>query len=63
MDSGLGAWGGAQREASRLDIGPSIVALVPVGRQRARLTIDWRQRVAGNARPGSGLALTIGADF
>lgn len=60
---GLGAWGGAQRDARRLDIGPSAAIALPVGERRVRLTLDWRQRIAGRARPGSGLALTIGSDF
>lgn len=63
IEGGLGAWGGAQRGASRLDIGPSVAAIVPIANQRVRVTIDWRQRVAGTARPASGLALTLGADF
>jgi hypothetical protein len=25
--------------------------------------LDWRQHLAGNARPGSGAALTLAADF
>lgn len=60
---GLGAWGGAQRDAQRLDIGPSAAIVLPVGDRRLRLTLDWRQRVAGRAAPGSGLALTLGSDF
>ncbi|CAN5432203.1 hypothetical protein BH09PSE4_BH09PSE4_21980 [soil metagenome] len=60
---GVGAWGGAQRGASRLDIGPSLGLAVPAGRHALRLSLDWRQRVAGGARPGSGPALTLGADF
>lgn len=56
---GAGAWGGAQRDARRLDIGPS--AALALG--RIRLSLDWRQRVAGGAAPGSGLALTLGGDF
>lgn len=60
---GVGAWGAAQREGQRLDIGPSLVAAVPIGAVRARLALDWRQRVAGDARPGSGLAFTLGSDF
>lgn len=63
LDLGVGAWGGAQRGASRLDIGPSLGASVPVARHSLRLTLDWRERVAGNARPGSGPALTLGTDF
>jgi hypothetical protein len=60
---GAGAWGAAQRGAARLDIGPSATVAVPVGGQRIRLWLDWRQRVAGDARPGSGVALTLGSDF
>lgn len=60
---GAGAWGAAQRDAARLDIGPSATLALPVGGQNVRLALDWRQRVAGDARPGSGLALTLGSDF
>lgn len=60
---GVGSWGGAQRGAARVDIGPSLVAALPIGRSAVRLSVDWRQRVAGNAAPGSGPALTIGSDF
>jgi hypothetical protein len=56
---GPGAWGAAQRDAQRLDVGPSAV----IGMRNLRLTVDWRQRVAGRARPGSGPALTLGGDF
>lgn len=62
IELGLGAWGGAQRGAARLDIGPAasvaIPAVVPL-----RVSVEWRQRVAGKARPTSGPALSIGADF
>lgn len=60
---GAGAWGAAQRGAARLDIGPSATVAVPIAGQRVRLAVDWRQRVAGDARPGSGVALTLGSDF
>jgi len=61
---GLGGWGGAQRGAARLDIGPSLTVGMPVGRDSSmRLSVDWRQRVAGNAAPGSGPAVTLGGDF
>lgn len=63
FDLGAGAWGGAQRGAARLDLGPSLGARVPVGGRSLRLTADWRQRIAGDARPGSGPALSIGSDF
>ena len=63
LDLGGGVWGGAQRGAARLDIGPSLGLVVPVGRRAVRLTLDYRARVAGEARPGSGVALSIGSDF
>jgi hypothetical protein len=60
---GAGVWGAAQRDAARLDIGPSATLALPLARQNVRIALDWRQRVAGDARPGSGLALTLGSDF
>jgi hypothetical protein len=63
IDLGAGLWGGAQRGAARLDVGPSISATLPIAGRQARLSLDWRERVAGQARPGSGVALTLGADF
>ncbi len=63
LDLGAGAWGAAQRGAVRFDIGPSAVASVPVGDNALRVAIDWRERVAGDARPGSGPALSLGTDF
>jgi len=63
VDLGAGAWGGIQPGAARLDAGPSVALTLPVGGRTARLTLDWRQRVAGRARPGSGPALSIGSDF
>ncbi len=59
MGIGAGAWGAAQRDAQRLDVGPSATLAV----RNLRLALDWRQRIAGEARPGSGIALTFGADF
>ena len=63
VDIGIGAWGSAQRDAERFDIGPSIVAALPVARKTIRLALDWRERIAGGARPGSGPAVSIGSDF
>lgn len=63
LDAGAGIWGAAQQGAARLDIGPTLGLGLPVGRGGARLTLDWRQRVAGNARPDSGIALSLGTDF
>lgn len=61
---GGGAWGGAQEGASRLDIGPAAIVGVPVNDMAsARLALDWRFRVTGNAVPQSGPALTLSAGF
>lgn len=63
LDLGAGLWGGAQRGAARLDVGPSVALAMPVGERWVRLGLDWRQRIAGAARPGSGVTLTLGSDF
>ena len=61
---GGGVWGGAQKGASRIDIGPRFSADIPLSkRHRVRAALDWRQRIGGAARPGSGLALSLGTDF
>jgi hypothetical protein len=61
--AGAGVWGGAQEHAERLDIGPSATASFRLGDTRSRVAIDYRVRVAGDARPKSGPALTISAGF
>jgi hypothetical protein len=64
LRAGGGAWGGAQKDASRLDIGPAATLGVSVSDiVFARVTADWRFRVAGNAVPESGPALTLSAGF
>jgi hypothetical protein len=64
LRAGAGAWGGAQKGAARLDLGPSASLGLPIGETgSARLGLDWRMRVAGDARPGSGVALTLSAGF
>ena len=62
--AGLGAWGGAQKGAARLDIGPTAsLGLSVGGPAAARVAVDWRVRVAGDASPSSGPALTLSAGF
>ncbi|MBY0520062.1 MAG: hypothetical protein K2P79_06520, partial [Sphingomonas sp.] len=63
VDLGGGSWGAAQPGAARLDVGPSISLRLPVRAEHLRLSLDWRQRIAGNAAPGSGAALSLGTDF
>ena len=55
--------GGAQPGASRLDIGPELQLRLPLPQTGARIAVEWRERIAGNARPGSGLVVTLAADF
>ena len=64
LRAGGATWGGAQKGASRLDIGPTASVTVAIGESAAaRVAVDWRFRVAGDARPGSGPALTLSAGF
>lgn len=60
---GAGAWGGAQDGAARFDVGPSAGISLTTGRVSARVEADYRFRVAGDAAPGSGPALTLSASF
>lgn len=55
--------GGAQPGVNRVDIGPELQVRLPLPKVAARVAVEWRQRIAGNARPGSGLAITLAADF
>lgn len=55
--------GGAQPGVSRLDVGPVLEMRLPAGGISPRLLVEWRQRVAGRAAPGSGLSVTLASDF
>ncbi|WP_390550301.1 hypothetical protein [Qipengyuania sp. MTN3-11] len=60
---GGGIWGGAQRGAQRLDAGPSATLSVGMGALPANISLDYRVRLAGDAVPGSGAALTLSRSF
>ena len=60
FSAGFGVWGAAQPGVSRLDVGPRVSMKV---RNNLRVHLDWRQKLVGNARPGSGPALTLSGDF
>ena len=45
---GAGVWGGAQPGLYRVDVGPRLTMRV---RHNVKVHVDWRQRIAGNARP------------
>ncbi len=63
LTAGAGAWGGAQEDASRLDVGPSAGVSFDLGAARGRVSADYRFRIAGDAEPSSGPALTLTAGF
>lgn len=63
FEVGAGAWGGAQPGVARLDVGPQASVRIPIGRTGVRASAEWRFRVAGDAEPGSGPALTLATDF
>jgi hypothetical protein len=60
---GAGAWAAAQPGLARLDLGPQAALRLPVAGRSVTVAADWRLRVAGNADPGSGPALTVATDF
>lgn len=63
LRAGAGAWGGAQKGANRIDVGPTATLDVPLGPVSGRLAADWRFRIGGNAAPTSGPAITLSAGF
>jgi len=60
FSAGLGVWGGYQPGLYRVDAGPRVSVRL---RSNVKLHLDWRQRLAGTAEPGSGPAVTLGANF
>jgi hypothetical protein len=63
LSVGVATWGGAQKDAQRIDIGPTVRLDVMLGDVPARLSVDWRERVGGDAGPDSGLAATLSTRF
>jgi hypothetical protein len=60
---GGGIWTGGQKGIARVDIGPTVGTEIVVQDIRIRVNADWRFRIAGDARPGSGPALTLSTSF
>jgi len=60
FSAGFGVWGGVQPGLYRVDAGPRVTMRV---RRNVRVHLDWRQRLAGNALPASGPAVTLAGDF
>lgn len=63
LTTGAGVWGGAQRGAGRVDFGPTASLRFRLGEGTARISAEYRMRIAGNAQPASGAALTLSAGF
>jgi hypothetical protein len=63
LRAGLAVSGGAQKGAARLDIGPAVTFDLPLGAARSRVSAGYRWRVAGDAEPGNGPAVTVSAGF
>ena len=63
LSVGAGVWGGAQKGAARIDVGPQIVARIAVAETNLRISAEWRERIAGGAAPASGPSVTVGFDF
>lgn len=60
VSAGLGVWGGIQPGVYRIDAGARVSYRV---RPNVRVHVDWRQKLAGSAAPGSGPAVTLAGDF
>ena len=66
LSGGIGAWGGVQSAAylaDRVDVGPSLRLRWAGAPLPVALSVDYRVRVAGNAAPGSGIAVTVSTAF
>lgn len=63
LSLGIGAWVGGQRNVARLDLGPRADFRIPLGKKSARIAVDWRVRVAGDAQPKNGMAITLSTNF
>lgn len=61
--AGAGAWGGAQNYAARLDVGPGVTLDLRGAGIPMRMSLDYRMRVAGGARPTNGPAVTLSTGF
>lgn len=55
--------GSIQPGVSRVDLGPAVAARFRVARASVRLAAEWRERISGNALPGSGPTVTLGFDY
>lgn len=63
VDLGAAAWAAAQPGAERIDAGPQLRFRMPVEGATLTFSAEYRFRIAGDAAPGSGPALTLAAGF
>lgn len=63
ITAGAGVWASGQEGATRVDIGPRVKFHVPVGQADMQVSVDWRERIGGNAHPGSGASVTLSTGF
>ena len=67
VSAGPAIWASLQHSGTgssrRVDIGPSLAARLASGRAAVTVSADYRFRIAGNASPGSGPAVTVSAGF
>lgn len=63
LSAGLGLWGGGQTGIFRVDAGPTITHSFGIADARFRVSADWRTRIAGDAAPASGPAVTLSTSF
>jgi hypothetical protein len=63
VGTGVGLWGDVQGRTRRLDVGPQISLFNRHGSIPMRLSAQWRFRIAGDAKPDSGPAIVVAADF
>lgn len=63
LRAGGALWGAVQPGAARMDLGPQMMLRIPVHHVNLRLSAEYRFRVAGDAAPRSGPALTLASEF
>lgn len=63
LSIGGGMWGGAQKDASRFDVGPTVAIETVFGKAPVRIETGYRLRVGGNAAPGDSGVLTLSTGF
>ncbi len=63
VEAGAGAWAGGTDAVHRLDIGPRLSFQLKTGGAPVTLAADYRFRIAGDAAPGDGPAITVSTGF